>query len=234
MPTASTDPGAPPAPARQDPALEAAIADLAAAGDFYAANYFGHFLNDAQVENARSAIGAMETASSRLYENWQRSRAALPSSTEIGRVVEPAMIRSQLNARWQLVRHGHVASAVTGSDKFNRLVQLNERVRRTTEQATEALPIMRSHTLYARHYERNCFRLYGDDEEQIDRLRDAENVRLALEQNLRAVEGDVELWRAQAQSLTLYAQMLLAVQVRVLTLLLITLTAAGVAATFLR
>jgi len=218
--------------ADEEDALPTAIHELGdAARRYAAAGYLGNFLNEHQIDAAHTEIARMATASSRLYEVWQRSRAALPTSAEIERVVEPPTFRSQsVRSR----------PAQSGSDKarqrtrrFTRLVHLNERVRRATETVTEALPVMRDQVLYARHYERNCTRLYGDEQEQVDRLRDAEDMRLAFEQTLRAIEGDVESLRAQAQSLTLYAQMLLTIQVQVLTWILLLLTAAGVVAAFL-
>jgi hypothetical protein len=214
-----------------EPLLLAAIEGLSASASRYASEYFGHFLNETQIIDAQAEIAQMATAASRLYEVWQRSRAGLPTSAEIGRVVAPPTFRAQL-LRLRLVDDDG-SGAPLRSRRFSRLVTLNERVRRASETVTEALPIMRNQILYARHYERNCARLYGSDDEQVDRLRDAEDMRLAFEQILRAIEGDVESLRAQAQSLTLYAQMLLAVQIQVLTWILLLLTAAGVVAAFL-
>jgi hypothetical protein len=73
----------------------------------------------------------------------------------------------------------------------------------------------------------------GDESAKV-RMRDAEELRLTLEEYLLSLEADVESRRAQSQSLALYAQMLLAKQVSLLTWLLILLTAAGVAGAFAR
>jgi hypothetical protein len=59
-------------------------------------------------------------------------------------------------------------------------------------------------------------------------------MRLELEQTLRAIEGDVDPLRAQSQSLTLYAQTLLTIQIQLLTVVLLVLIAAGVVAAFLK
>ncbi len=195
------------------------------------AGYPGQYLNEQQVDGAQRDVAQMVTSASKFYEVWQRVQTELPTSTEIEGVVEPPTIRVQLKRVVAAVRRPRDAER---RRRFTRLVQLNERVRQTTETIAEVLPVMRKQILYARHYERNCERLYSDQPEQRDRLRDAEGMRLELEQTLRAIEGDVESLRAQAQSLTLYAQTLLTIQVQLLTVVLVVLTAAGVAAAFLK
>jgi hypothetical protein len=219
-------------PGGESDALVASISAVGSAARRYAeAGYPGNFLNEQQIEGAQRDVAQMVTAASKLYELWQRVGGELPTSAEIESVVEPPTIRSQLRRVISVVRRPR---DVDRKRRFTRLVQLNERVRRTTESIAEVLPVMRKEILYARHYERNCDRLYGEDEEQLDRLRDAEDMRLELEQTLRALEGDVESLRAQAQSLTLYAQTLLTIQVQLLTVVLLVLTAAGVVAAFLK
>jgi len=211
-------------------ALDAAIRVLGETSRRYAAEYFGHFLNEHQIDAARTEVAEMGTASAHLYDLWQRNRSALPTSSEIGRVVEPPTFRSQIS-RWRPSEEDSESSSQKAPrPRFTRLVQLNERVRRTTEAVTEALPVMRDQILYARHFERNCMRLYGNEE--VERLRDAEDMRLTLEQTLRAIQGDVDSLRAQTQSLTLYAQMHLAIQVQVLTWIILFVTIAGVVAAF--
>jgi len=202
-----------------------------AARGYEESGYAGNFLNEHQIDGAQRDVAQMVTAASRFYEVWQRVRSGLPTSTEIESVVEPPTIRSQVRvtfSRWPWQKK----KAPTG--RFTRLVQLNERVRRTTETIAEVLPVIRNEILYARHYERNCGRLYDGEPDQPERLRDAEEMRLELEQKLRAIEGDVESLRAQAQSLTLYAQTQLTIQVQLLTVVLLVLTAAGVVAAFLK
>jgi hypothetical protein len=193
--------------------------------------YSGNFLNENQIDGAQREVAQMVTAGSRLYEQWQRVRQELPSSAEIENVIEPPTVGAQLSRVGAAIRRPR---DVERTGRFRRLVQLNERVRRTSEMIAEVLPMMRKQILHARHYERNCDRLYCDEPEQLDRLRDAEDMRLELEQTLRAIEGDVDSLRAQAQSLTLYAQTLLTIQVQLLTVVLLVLTAAGVVAAFLK
>jgi hypothetical protein len=210
--------------------LRAAIRELGVAVQKYAdAGYFGNLLNEQQVEIAQVEIAQMATALSGFYDVWRRTRASLPTSAEIERVVAPPSFRA---GRSTAMPPEPLARRLK-KRPFRSLVSLNEEVRRATETVTEALPIVRDQILYARHYERNCTRLYANELEQVDRLRDAEDMRLAFEQTLRAIQGDVDSLRAQAQSLTLYAQMRLTFQVQILTWLLLVITAAGVAAAFL-
>jgi hypothetical protein len=213
-----------------DGRLARAIQDLDKAGKEYSSQYFGQFLNENQIDEAHAEIAKMETASSRLYYAWQRIRDELPTSTEIGLVVEPPAIWSKATKETS----SDDDFAPRRSRRFRQLVRLNERVRRTTEAATEALPVLRDQILYAHHFERNCMRLYGNEPEQehTERLRDAEDMRQGLEQTLRTLQGDVESLRAQTQSLTLYAQMHLAIQVQLLTWILLVVTVLGVVAAF--
>jgi hypothetical protein len=212
-----------------DSQLFQAIQDLDGAGEEYSSQYFGQFLNEYQIDKAHAEIAKMETASSRLYYAWQQIRDQLPTSTEIGLVVQPPAIWSRATKE-----SSDEDFSPRRSRRFRQLVRLNERVRRTTEAATEALPVLRDQILYAHHFERNCMRLYGNETERehTERLRDAEDMRQGLEQTLRTLQGDVESLRAQTQSLTLYAQMHLAIQVHLLTWILLVVTILGVVAAF--
>jgi hypothetical protein len=209
--------------------LDEATDELGRTAEPYAAEFFGHFLNEQQIDPARTQVAEMETAANRLYDIWQKNRNALPASAEIGAVVEPATFKALFD-HWRSSRDW--SRAPWRGRRFTKLVQLNEQVRRTTESATEALPVLRNQILYARHFERNCLRLYGSEHEQFERLRDAEEMRLSLEQTLGAIQGDVDSLRGQTQSLTLYAQMHLAIQVQLLTWILLVVTVAGVVAAF--
>jgi hypothetical protein len=217
------------APTQQD--VTNAIGELKQASAKYQTEYFGHFLNEDQVDDARSGIAEMGTAATHLYDLWHHSRDALPTSSEIGRVVEPLTLRSRLVQLVPRRAGGQKNSADKRRSRFTELAHLNERVRRTAEAVTEALPALRDQVLYARHFERNCMRLYAENGET-ERLRDAEDLRLTLEQTLQNIQGDVDSLRAQTQSLTLYAQMHLAMQVQILTVIILAVTMLGVIAAF--
>jgi hypothetical protein len=216
--------------ATEEEVLLKTIASLADASKKYAGEYFGHFLNETQIEDARYEVARMGTAAAHVYDVWQRSREALPSSAEIGGVVEPPTFGSQL--RWRRSAGNGAEGEHRSGSRFTHLAQLNERVRKTTETVTEALPVLRDQVLYSRHFERNCMRLYGYEQGEIERLRYAEDLRLTLEQTLQAIQGDVDSLRAQTQSLTLYAQMHLAIQVQILTWIILGVTVIGVIAAF--
>ena len=193
-----------PSPDHDEALLADAIRELKGVSAEYQAEYFGHFLNELQIDEARTKIAEMGTAATHLYDLWQRSREALPTSSEIGSVVEPLTVRSQLTRWWPFSKEGD--EPTQKSNRFTPLAHLNESVRSMTEAVTEALPVLRDQVLYARHFERNCMRLYGDDHDAAARLRDAEDLRLTLELTLQNIQGDVGSLRAQTESLTLYAQ----------------------------
>lgn len=216
----------------EDRALAAAMKALGDSSHGYATEFYGHFLNEHQIDKARAEIAKMDTAAARLYEAWRTSRGALPTSAEVGQVVDPPTFWFQITGKRS---DADPEKARQRGRRFTRLVRLNERIRGTSEAVTESLPVLRDQILYARHFERNCMRLYGEaEQEQIERLRDAEDMRLSLEQTLGNIHGDVDSLRAQTQSLTLYAQMHLAIQVQLLTGIILVVTVAGVVAAFVR
>jgi hypothetical protein len=232
MTTKSTSADVTDAPGGQDLMLAAAMKELRNSSRRYATEFYGHFLNEHQIDSARAEVAKMDTAAARLYEAWRASRGALPTSAEVGQVVDPPTLWSQI-ARKKPAKDSEKARI--RARRFTRLVRLNERIRGTSEAVTESLPVLRDQILYARHFERNCMRLYGEaEQEQVERLRDAEDMRLSLEQTLGNIHGDVDSLRAQTQSLTLYAQMHLAIQVQLLTGIILIVTVAGVVAAFLR
>lgn len=228
-------PPAPAAPAGvvEDQRLSAVIQDLKQASAEYHAEYFGHFLNEQQVDAARSEIAKMGTAAAHLYDHWQRSRDALPTSAEIGAVVDPLTFRSRLS-QFMPRRLAEDDGTPDKGSRFTRLANLNERVRQAAEEITEALPMLRDQVLYARHFEQNCMRLYRGEDRESERLQDAEDLRLTVEQTLQNIQGDVDSLRSQTQSLTLYAQMHLAIQVQILTGIVLVVTVAGVIAAFIQ
>lgn len=179
-------PPAPAAPAGvvEDQRLSAVIQDLKQASAEYHAEYFGHFLNEQQVDAARSEIAKMGTAAAHLYDHWQRSRDALPTSAEIGAVVDPLTFRSRLS-QFMPRRLAEDDGTPDKGSRFTRLANLNERVRQAAEEITEALPMLRDQVLYARHFEQNCMRLYRGEDRESERLQDAEDLRLTVEQTLQ-------------------------------------------------
>lgn len=192
--------------------------------------YFGRLLGETEIAGAGDKVGRMETAALRMYPEWQTLASSLPSR---GDLVDLAIaVRRGLALRDRLyhVVRLHLRRALARERAFERLIDLNENIRRATDRGHEVLVPLRRSVLDAHHYLTQCERLFRGYEHPPEELQLARERAGVLDQIIRLFQADVDAQRAQTESLALFAQTQSLFQLRRLNWILLGVTAAAVIA----